>query len=155
MSEKKIKRAKKPRRSNEEKRTQSAIEGLFRRAGIVMNRVNSGAFTGATGVRVRCNSIQGKADLEAWVAMKPTDKTRKVSPIGLCAYIEVKSSTGRQNPNQKKFQALMEATSQKYMVVRSLQETVEKMVEWKAELKKDFPDFDLDIGKLDRYAFKA
>ena len=150
---KKSPKKKRIKRSSIEKKTQTSIESLFSRSGILTNRVNSGSFTGATGVRVRCNSILGKSDLEAWFKLKNKDDSKM--SIGVCLYMEIKSPTGRQSPNQKKFQNKIEERSQKYVIVRTLEESVAAVMLWKAELEQSYPDLTLEIGKLDRFRFKG
>lgn len=152
-NDKKENKRKKVKRNNIEKKTQTSIESLFSRAGILTNRVNSGAFAGATGVRVRCNSILGKSDLEAWFKLKNKDDS--CMSIGACLYMEIKSPTGRQSPNQKKFQGMMEERAQKYVIVRTLEESVSAVLSWKKEIEKNYPDLTLEIGKLDRFQFKG
>lgn len=42
-----------------------------------------------------------------------------LKPVGVCVFIEMKTKDGAQSPDQKKFQALVEALGFKYRVVRT------------------------------------
>jgi len=134
-----------------ESNVQSMIIKFLNRAGIPNNRVNGAQFT-ATGTnkrgnsstrRIRCNSINGKADIEAWTYA--TDGKHK---IGITLYIEVKKSHGgKQSDDQIKFQDMLERNGHFYTVARSIEDVVEFMSSVKNSIESSMDGWTLYTGR--------
>lgn len=136
-----------------ESKVQSSIISFLKKARIPHNRVN-GAQVSIEGKnrhgnnsarRIRCNSMNGKADIEAWLYAE----NDKGVTIGVPIYIEVKASHGgRQSDSQKSFQEMLENRGYYYILARSLKEAYDGMVEAKKDIDSKLPGFKLDIGRL-------
>jgi len=93
---------------------------------------------------IRCNSINGKSDIEAWLY---AEKDGVKIPITI--YIEVKASSGgRQSVNQKKFQNMIEATGGFYFIVRSIEDIKQALIKTKEEIEKRIPGFSIPLRFL-------
>jgi len=134
-----------------ESNVQNLIIKFLNRARISNNRVNGAQFSasgtnkrgGTTTRRIRCNSLNGKADIEAWTYI--TDGKAK---IGITLYIEVKKSHGgRQSDDQKSFQEMLENSGHFYTVARSLEEVVSFMGEVDRFIKETLPGWSLNTGR--------
>ena len=90
---------------------QKGIIDYLKTKGILHWRANVGRFRTDTGRYIR-TGIPGLADI-----MSVHD--------GTCYALEVKTPTGRQSQNQKKFQAEFEAAGGIYKIVRSIQDVKE------------------------------
>ena len=136
-----------------ESQVQSNIITFLKRAKLPHNRVN-GAQVSISGKnkrgnhserRIRCNSINGKSDIEVWTSAENDAGVR----IGIPLYIEVKASHGgRQSEDQKKFQDMLENRGYYYILARSLKEAYEGMVNAKKDIESKLPGFKFDIGRL-------
>lgn len=135
-----------------EANVQSLIIKFLSRGRIPNNRVNGAQFNAsgtnkrgsATTRRIRCNSLNGKADIEAWTYI--TDGTIK---IGITLYIEVKRSHGgTQSNDQKSFQAMLEDNGHFYTVARSVDDVVKFMQEIDSFIKETLPGWILYTGRV-------
>ena len=136
-----------------ESRVQSMILSFLARLNIPANRVNGGMFkVGGSNKRntpytrsVRCNSMNGKADIEAWLYAENDEGIR----IGVPLYIEVKASSGgRQSENQKVFEEMLVKTGHNYVVARSIEDVYTKLKEMKIFTANHLKGFDLNIGRV-------
>ena len=120
---------------------QSQIITALNRLRIVNNRVNSASLqakgTGGKSRTIRCNSLNGKSDLEAWLEVK----TSKGMSFGITLYIEVKSKTGKQRPSQKEFEELMKRSSQQYILARSVGDVINAI----CDIRDSFAEQDLTL----------
>ena len=141
----------KRRNKESEANIQKEILKTLSKLGILSNRVNSGAFkiiTPDRGTRnrgVRCNSINGKSDIESWI--------RILSPkgdigLGITLYIEVKRPGEKQNPNQVEFQRLMKKTSQEYWLVTSPSDVINHLLDFETLLGENLPGWTVDVPLL-------
>lgn len=115
--------------------------------GIVVNRVNSGAqvIRGEGKTRAfRCNSLNGKSDLEFWMHYENEAGFR----IPITVYAEVKAEKGKQLPSQVEYQRLMEKTGQHYMIARSVADIVNYICDLRDDALKHIPDFKLVVGRV-------
>jgi len=114
---------------------------------ILANRVNSGAVkiknTHGGYRSFRCNSINGKSDIECWL----TIKGKNGFSIGVSVYLEVKKPGERQLKSQKEFEELMSRTNQKYCVVRSVADVVNFFCDFRDEVRENMDGFELIIGR--------
>ena len=134
-----------------EANVQSMIIKFLNRAGIPNNRVNGAQFT-ASGTnkrgnsstrRIRCNSMNGKADVEAWTYI-----TNGKTKIGVTLYIEVKRSHGgKQSDDQKKFQEMLENNGHFYVVARSIEDVVDFMSRVKSFIEEEMVGWTLNTGR--------
>jgi len=134
------------RRSTAEALIQKDIVTALTRMGIVVNRVNSGAqrITDEGRTRVfRCNSLNGKSDLEFWMHYENEDGFK----IPVSVYAEVKSEKGKQLPSQVEYQRLMEKTGQHYMIARSVPDIINFICDLKDD-EQHIPGFKLVIGRI-------
>jgi hypothetical protein len=132
---------------------QSQIIKFLNRAKLPNNRVN-GAQVSVQGKnkrgnsstrRIRCNSINGKADIEVWTFAENSDGEK----IGIPLYIEVKASHGgRQSDDQKSFEDMLKNRGYFYILANSLESAYNGMVEAKNTIEKKLPGFKLNIGRL-------
>lgn len=105
-----------------EKETQAAILELLRLEGIYALRLNSGAVK-VEGRFIRFHSGgAGVADIVAfcpheWNGTLEHDHEENRPHV---LWIEVKSATGKQSPEQKNFEENMSATGMHYLLARSL-----------------------------------
>ncbi len=134
-----------------EANVQSLIIKFLNRAGIPNNRVNGAQFTAegtnrrgnSTKRRIRCNSLNGKADVEAWTYI--TDGNIK---IGITLYIEVKRSHGgKQSDDQKNFQSMLENNGHFYTVARSVEDVVKFMSAVKKFIESSIKGWTLYTGR--------
>lgn len=128
---------------------QSLIKTSLERIGIVVNRVNTGTgkISDAYGERrLQCNSISGKADLEAWVSIV----LESGYEIGVTYYIEVKSKQGKQRTTQKNFESLIGRTSSKYIIARSIDDVMNSFCDFDEEIKREIPGARLKCGRLSK-----
>ena len=135
-----------------ESNVQSTIITFLNRAKIPNNRVNGAQISvsgenkrgNAASRRIRCSSMNGKADVEAWLyAIGPNGEK-----IGVMAYIEVKKSHGgSQSDDQKKFQAMLESRGYYYVVANSLKKVYEFFLFMKGDVENKMPGWKLDIGR--------
>lgn len=135
-----------------ESNVQSLIISFLKRARIMHNRVNGAQISvvgknkrGTSSTRkIRCNSINGKADIEAWFTAKNSEGYK----IGVMLYIEVKAShRGRQSVDQKDFERELVDRGYYYVLANSLQAVYDKMVWIKNDFESNVSGFILDIGK--------
>lgn len=139
------KRKKVTRGRETEAAIQSSIITAMNRLGILSNRVNGGStvIDSPYGKRTfRCNSLNGKSDLEIWLEIK----SESGYSLGVVVYIEVKSKTGKQSASQVEFERLMNKTSQKYIVVRSVADVINFLCDFRDEVKEEMPGFSLVTG---------
>jgi hypothetical protein len=136
-----------------ESNVQSQIISFLNKAGIPNNRVNGAQVSvqgknrrGNSSTRmIRCNSINGKADIEAWVYAENEDGDR----IGIPLYIEVKASHGgRQSEKQKDFEEMLKSRGFFYILANSLESAYNGIVEAKEIVEKKLSGFKLNIGRL-------
>ena len=136
-----------------ESNIQSTIITFLNRAKILNNRVNGAQvsvpgknkYGKATVRRIRCNSMNGKADIEAWLYAE-NDSGFK---IGIMLYIEVKASHGGvQSKSQKDFEKEIVSRGYYYVVARGLKDVYEKMVFIKKDIESNIPGFKIDIGRV-------
>lgn len=81
------------------------------------------------GVFYRQNAGRVRNDLGAWVYLGPTGISDIVGLLlGRAIYIEVKTATGRQRPEQKAFQAAVERAGGIYIVARSPGEAIDAVL---------------------------
>ena len=143
-----------------EANVQSMIVKFLGRAKIPCNRVNGAQFSAsgtnkrgsATTRRVRCNTLNGKADIEAWTFM-----TNGKVKIGITLYIEVKRSHGgKQSDDQINFQAMLENNGHFYMVARSVDEVMIFLVQVQEFIQKTLDGWTLNTGRvsLDKFRLK-
>lgn len=129
-------RRKVTRGRNTEAVIQSQIITALNRLRILNNRVNSASLQakGENGKRrtIRCNSLNGKSDLEAWLEVRNDNGLS----FGITLYIEVKSATGKQLKSQVDFEELMNRTSQKYILARSVGDVVNAICDIRDEFKE-------------------
>ena len=143
--------ARQPRKRSRVNRKNSELESTIQkdvvnaltRMGIVVNRVNSGA-SQIEGRNLRCNSLNGKSDLEFWLHYE-NEAGYKI-PIAI--YAEMKSKTGKQRPSQVEYQKLMEKTGQHYFVARSVADVINYICDLRDDAKENIPGFRLVIGKI-------
>ena len=135
-----------------ESKVQNAVLRFLTLAKIPHNRVNGAQLTvkgknkrGKEVSRVvRCNSINGKSDIEAWVYAEKDD-----IKIPITIYIEVKASSGgRQSADQKKFQKTIEDTGGFYFIVKSIEDIKQALQNVKAELESRLPGFKVPLRFL-------
>jgi len=136
-----------------ESQVQSSIISFFKKSKIPHNRVNGAQFSidgknkrGNPSKRmVRCNSINGKADIEVWMHAENNEGYI----IGIPLYIEVKSSHGgRQSDSQKEFQEMLESRGYKYILARSLDDVVSGVRELGAEVSEKLAGYKLYAGRI-------
>ena len=134
-----------------EANVQNDIIKFLNRAKILNNRVNGAQFTAegknkrgtSTKRRIRCNSINGKADIEAWTYI--TNGTIK---IGITLYIEVKRSHGgSQSSDQKNFQAMLEDRGHFYTIARSIKDVVDFMADVDRFIQDNLVGWRLFVGR--------
>lgn len=134
-----------------ETNVQSLIIKFLDRARIANNRVNGAQFTAegknkrgaATKRRIRCNSINGKADIEAWTYISKGDYK-----IGVTIYIEVKKSHGgKQSDDQVNFQVMLEERGHFYIVARSVKDVTDFMAKVKIYLEDQLPGWTFNAGR--------
>lgn len=135
-----------------EKNVQSTIITFLNRAKILNNRVNGAQVSvsgensrgNATKRKIRCSSMNGKADVEAWLFAESPSGVR----LGIMCYIEVKKSHGgKQSDDQKTFQALMEERGYYYTLATSVKDVYSFFVIMKEDVEKKLPGWKLDIGR--------
>ena len=136
-----------------EKTVQSTILSFLARSRLPANRVN-GAQISVAGKnkrgnsstrRIRCNSINGKADIEVWTYAEDKEGTR----IGIPLYIEVKAShNGKQSEDQKLFQSMVESRGYYYILAKSLKEAYDGMCKAKDDIDSKLSEYKLNIGRL-------
>jgi hypothetical protein len=136
-----------------ESSVQNQIIKFLNRAKLPNNRVN-GAQVSINGTnrrgnsstrRIRCNSINGKSDIEVW----PFAENEKGQRIGIPLYIEVKASHGgRQSDDQKAFQAMLEHRGYFYILANSLESAYRGMEKARDEVADRLLGYKLDIGRL-------
>lgn len=113
----------KRKRSSEEERLQRTIMQHFRflhEPGVMLFHIPNGeARSKATGARLKAMGVMaGAPDLIA------------VLPGGRCAFMEVKSLSGRQSKEQRAFQDVCAAGQTPYAIVRTLDEALETLRRW-------------------------
>lgn len=135
-----------------EKKVQSLIISFLNRSKIFHNRVNGAKFTlssknkrgNRTSRVVRCNSINGKSDIEAWLTLNGP----KSEKLGIPLYIEVKNSSGgKQGDDQKKFQDNMETRGFYYTLASSVADVYSYLLFMEKDIKNKLPGWVLDIGR--------
>ncbi len=95
--------------------------------------------------RIRCNSINGKSDIEAWPYVENELGVR----IGIPIYIEVKASTGgRQSDNQKIFEKDMIDRGYYYFIAKSVSDTIQGINNICEDIEKKLPGFKMKIIKM-------
>jgi hypothetical protein len=105
-------------KKSDEAHLQAAIVKALRSAGVFVHSVPNelaGGNAVRTGQAITTGLYPGVADLVVWL------------PGGQVAYFEVKAPTGKQSPAQVKFQARCEQAGVYYTVVKSVEETLEKI----------------------------
>ncbi len=136
-----------------ESNVQSTIISFLNRAKIMNNRVNGAQISvlgknkrgASTTRRIRCNSINGKADIESWFTATNSNGYK----IGIMLYIEVKASHGGvQSKDQKIFEAGLIDRGYYYVLARSLKDVYEKMKDMKSDFEENVIGFTLNIGRL-------
>ncbi len=134
-----------------ESNVQSLIVKFLNRARIPNNRVNGAQFSASgtnkrgstTTRRIRCNTINGKADIEAWTFI-----TNGEVKMGITLYIEVKKSHGGvQSSDQKNFQAMLEDSGHFYTIARSIEDVVLFMSEVNSFIEVTLPGWKLNMGR--------
>lgn len=135
-----------------ESNVQSMIIKFLNLAKIPNNRVNGAQFTAEgknkrgnpTKRSIRCNSINGKADIEAWTYIKKGDDI-----IGITLYIEVKRSHGgSQSKDQKLFQEMLENRGHYYVVARSVEDVQKFIKSVKEYIEEKLPGWKLYTGRI-------
>lgn len=138
-----------------ESQVQSSILTLLKRMGIKSNRVNGGqVFIDGINKRghkttrtIRCNSINGKSDIECWPFVENELGVR----IGIPIYIEVKASHGgKQRDAQKQFEKDMKDRGYYYFIARSVEDTLNGIREIANDIEAKIPGFKMKIPKVRR-----
>ena len=117
-AEAKARAPKKPRKHDEANTQQQIIKALHALPGVWVSRNTVGVGRYATGGIVSYGLGKGSADILC-----------VVSPRGRAVWLEVKSATGRQTPEQATFQARQEALGAVYRVCRSVKEALDAIEE--------------------------
>ena len=112
-AEAKARQPKKPRKHDEANVQGAIIKALHALPGVWVSRNTVGVGRYATGGIVSYGLGKGSADILC-----------VVSPRGRAVWLEVKSATGRQTPEQAVFQARQEALGAVYRVCRSVEEAL-------------------------------
>ena len=137
-----------------ESKVQQLIISVLNRMGIANNRVNGGQFImsgknkrgTASTRRVKCNSIRGKSDIEAWTFISK-DGIR----VGIPIYIEVKASHGgKQSDNQKEFEKMLSDRGYYYFIADSLDSFYDGMDAVKEDIESKLPGFEMKYKKVGR-----
>lgn len=136
-----------------EKNVQSSIITFLNRAKIVNNRVNGAQVSvsgenkrgNSTSRRIRCSSMNGKADVEGWSYMEHTTSGRR---IGVMLYIEVKASSGgRQSDDQKAFELMLKERGYHYCVARSVKDVYDFIIAVRDEMELLLPGWKMYTGR--------
>lgn len=120
--------------------------------GVLVNRVNNGSFImqgKRKSRRIKCNSLRGKSDLEAWITIR--SKTTK-KEFAICVYIEVKTAKGKMLPSQKEFKETLERHNGKYILARSVSSCINQLIDYKDELEESFSNSEVIFGKIKNLA---
>jgi hypothetical protein len=136
-------------KKDSESMIQSSILTMLNRLGILNNRVNGGAIrlknTKNQYRMFRCNSLNGKADIECWLALRSPTFT-----LGITVYLEVKRDREKQSPSQLEFERLMKKTGQHYFVVHSITDAINVFCNLKESIEANMAGYTLDIANLEK-----